>query len=102
METTHMDINLKAPSLHKNKASATAAGQALGYSLQQTLLAIRLRKAAEGTACSLEVLDDVAEQAEDGTTHLIQSKSALTDNPVADRAVSLWKTLYNWLELAKL
>lgn len=97
-----MDINLKAPSLHKNKASATAAGQALGYSLQQTLLAIRLRKAAEGTACSLEVLDDVAEQAEDGTTHLIQSKSALTDNPVADRAVSLWKTLYNWLELAKL
>lgn len=26
----------------------------------------------------------------------------MTDNPVADRAVSLWKTLYNWLELVKL
>ncbi len=92
----------KTTSLQESKAPATAAGQYLGYSLQPTLLAIRLRKAAEGSACSLEVLDDVAEQAEDGTTHLIQSKSALTDNPVADRAVSLWKTLYNWLELANL
>jgi len=41
-------------------------------------------------------------QADDGTIHLTQSKSALTDNPVADRAVSLWKTLFNWLELVKL
>ncbi|MBE0504750.1 MAG: hypothetical protein IBX46_11530 [Desulfuromonadales bacterium] len=61
-----------------------------------------MRQAVAGSACSLEVLDDVAEQAVDGTTHLVQSKSALTDNPVADRAVSLWKTLYNWLELVKL
>lgn len=86
----------------QNMAPATAAGQYLGYSLQQTLLATRLRQAVAGSACSLEVLDDVAEQAVDGTTHLVQSKSALTDNPVADRAVSLWKTLYNWLELVKL
>ena len=97
-----MNSNPKTSSPHVATAPATAAGQYLGYSLQPTLLAIRLRKAAEGSACSLEVLDDVAEQAEDGTTHLIQSKSALTDNPVADRAVSLWKSLYNWLELAKL
>jgi hypothetical protein len=89
-------------SLRDKKIPATAAGQYLGYSLQSTLLAIRLRKAAEGAACSLEVLDDVSEQMEDGTTHLIQSKSALTDNPVADRAVSLWKTLFNWLELFNL
>jgi hypothetical protein len=41
-------------------------------------------------------------QAQYGTTHLTQSKSTLTDNPVADRAVSLWKTLYNWLELVNL
>jgi len=97
-----MNINPKTISPQETKTPATAAGQYLGYSLQPTLLAIRLRKAAEGSACSLEVLDDVAEQAEDGTTHLTQSKSALTDNPVADRAVSLWKTLYNWLELVKL
>ncbi len=81
---------------------ATAAGQYLGYSLQQTLLATRLRQAPAGSACSLEVLDDVAEQSTDGTIHLTQSKSALTDNPVADRAVALWKTLYNWLQLVKL
>jgi len=86
----------------QNMAPATAAGQYLGYSLQQTLLATRLRQAAAGSACSLEVLDDVAEQSADGTTHLVQSKSALTENPVADRAVALWKTLYNWLELVKL
>jgi hypothetical protein len=86
----------------QNMVPATAAGQYLGYSLQQTLLATRLRQAAAGSACSLEVLDDVAEQSADGTTHLVQSKSALTDNPVADRAVALWKTLYNWLELVKL
>lgn len=97
-----MGINSKPTFFQEDRVPATAAGQALGYSLQQTLLAIRLRKAAEGSTCSLEVLDDVAEKAEDGITHLIQSKSALTDNPVADRAVSLWKTLYNWLGLAKL
>lgn len=62
-----MNITTKTTSPQEAKAPATAAGQYLGYSLQQTLLAIRLRKAAEGSACSLEVLDDVAEQAEDGT-----------------------------------
>jgi len=35
------------------------------------------------------------------TARPIQSKNTLTDNPVADRAVSLWITLYNGLELAK-
>ena len=32
----------------------------------------------------------------------IQTKSALSDrNPVSDRAVDLWKTLYNWLSALK-
>jgi len=97
-----MKITPKTTSLQAATTPATAPGQYLGYSLQQTLLATRLRKVAAGSACSLEVLDDVAVQAEDGTIHLTQSKSALTDNPVADRAVSLWKTLFNWLELVKL
>jgi hypothetical protein len=81
------------------KVPATAAGQALGYSLQFTRLTAMLLEAPAGSACSLEVLDDVAEQAADGQTTLGQSKSALTTNPVADRAVSLWKTLSNWLQL---
>lgn len=98
----HTNDSPEKTALPESKAPATAAGQYLGYSLQQTLLAMRLRQADEGSACSLEVLDDVAVQANDGATHLTQSKSTLTDNPVADRAVSLWKTLYNWLELVKL
>lgn len=82
-------------------APATAAGQALGYSLQYTRLTAMLLEAAEGSRCSLEVLDDGAEQTTAGKTKLGQSKSALTTNPVADRAIPLWKTLFNWLELAK-
>ncbi|GLT21509.1 hypothetical protein GCM10007933_09610 [Zoogloea oryzae] len=48
----------------------------------------------------MEYLDDVAQQHPDKGARLIQSKSALTANPVADRAKSLWKTLSNWTTLA--
>lgn len=85
----------------KKRVPATAAGQALGYSLQFTRLTAMLLDAPEGSTCSLEVLDDVSEQTADGAQKLSQTKSALTANPVADHAVSLWKTLSNWLELAK-
>src|SRR5688572_19894521 len=83
------------------KVPATAAGQALGYSLQFTRLTAMLLEAREGCSCSLEVLDDVAEEGTYGETKLAQTKSALTANPVADRAISLWKTLFNWLDLIK-
>lgn len=89
------------PIRKRKNAPATAPGQALGYSLQFTRLTAMLLEAAKGSACSLEVLDDVAEQSADGKTRLGQSKSALTDNPVADRALSLWKTIFNWLQLVK-
>lgn len=82
-------------------APATAARQALGYSLQYTRFTAMLLETGEGTICSLEVLDDIAEQTTAGKTKLGQSKSALTTNPVADRAIPLWKALFNWLELAK-
>jgi hypothetical protein len=85
----------------QNKAPATAPGQALGYGLQYTRLTTMLLEAEEGSICSLEVLDDVAEQTKDRSVKLVQSKSALKSNPVADRAVSLWKTLSNWLALAQ-
>lgn len=83
------------------KTPATAPGQTLGYSLQFTRLTAMLLDAQDGNWCSLEVLDDVANQSEAGVTAVSQSKSALTDNPVADRAISLWKTLFNWLELVR-
>jgi hypothetical protein len=73
-------------------------GQALGYSLQFTRLTQLLLEAPEGSFCSMEVLDDVAQQHPENGACLIQSKSALTANPVSDRAKSLWKTLSNWVE----
>lgn len=47
----------------------------------------------------MEYLDDVAQE-DFQHVKLGQSKSALTDNPVADRAQPLWKTLSNWVTLA--
>ncbi|WP_212646780.1 MULTISPECIES: ABC-three component system protein [Delftia] len=47
----------------------------------------------------MEYLDDVAQEDAQGVK-LGQSKSALTANPVADRAKSLWKTLSNWITMA--
>lgn len=48
----------------------------------------------------MEYLDDVAQEDAQGVK-LGQTKSALTANPVADRATSLWKTLSNWVTLAE-
>lgn len=75
-------------------------GQALGYGLQYTRLTQLLLEAPIGSFCNMEYLDDVAQQQTDDGVRLIQSKSALTSNPVADRAKSLWKTLSNWTALA--
>ena len=88
----------KGPSRAKRKTEVP--GQALGYSLQYTRLTHLLLEAPEGSFCSLEFLDDVAQEDGAGAVKLIQSKSALTANPAADRAKSLWKTLSNWIELA--
>ncbi len=87
---------------HPSKAPATAPGQLLGYGLQYTRLTAKLLAAAPGTSCAIEVLDDVSETAEDGKTTLVQTKSTLTANPVADRAIPLWKTLANWPRLSQL
>ncbi|EML5752891.1 hypothetical protein RVW07_000235 [Citrobacter freundii] len=83
----------------KSKRKTEVPGQALGYSLQFTRLTHLLLEAPEGSLCSLELLDDVAQESNSGDITLIQSKSALTANPVSDRAKSLWKTLSNWMDL---
>lgn len=57
-----------------------------------------LAKSDEGALVSLELLDDIAVQGSDGEVSLVQSKSALTANPVSDRAIPLWKTLGNWAQ----
>ncbi|MFT3991270.1 MAG: hypothetical protein QM680_07655 [Luteolibacter sp.] len=55
-----------------------------------------LASAGSGAFVSLEVIDDVAVHGADGFVEMVQSKSALTANPIADRAIPLWKTLSNW------
>ena len=85
----------------KEKARATAPGQLLGYGLQYTRLTTMLLGAPEGAVCSIEVLDDVAATFADGHAKVCQSKSSLTDNPVSDHAVSLWKTISNWVKLVQ-
>lgn len=81
------------------KRKTEVPGQALGFGLQYTRLLQLLLQAPPGSACSMEYLDDVAQEDAQGVT-LGQSKSALTANPVADRAKSLWKTLSNWITMA--
>lgn len=83
-----------------SKRSSDASGQALGYGLQYTRLTHMLLEAERGSHCSLEYLDDVAESSPGGQVR-VQAKSALTSNPVADRAKSLWKTFSTWLDDTK-
>ncbi|MDD5333912.1 MAG: hypothetical protein PHS32_09205 [Rhodoferax sp.] len=83
----------------RKKRNTDASGQALGYALQYTRLTHMLLEAAPEAFCSLECLDDIAEESPRDGLRLVQSKSALTANPVADRAKSLWKTFSNWLDL---
>lgn len=84
----------------RSKRKTEVPGQALGYGLQYTRLTQLLLQAPEGSFCSMEVLDDVAQEHPKKGVRLIQSKSALTANPVSDRAKSLWKTLSNWVAVS--
>jgi len=79
------------------KRTTQAPGQFYGYSIQTTRMVARLLQCKHGQAVALEVLDDVSVT---GGTEVLaeQSKSGLAHNPVADRSVDLWKTLYNWVE----
>jgi len=89
----------KGPGTSRKRRKTEVPGQALGIGLQYTRLVQLLLLAPPGSACSMEYLDDVA-QVDNKGVKLGQSKSALTANPVADRAKPLWKTLSNWVTLA--
>lgn len=68
-----------------------------GYGLQVRQMLYELLNCEIDSVVSVEKFDDVG--VENGDEKIaIQTKSALSDrNPVSDRAVDLWKTLYNWL-----
>lgn len=90
----------EGPKAPRKRGKTEVPGQALGIGLQYTRMVQLLLQAPPGSSCSMEYLDDVALHDGGGVT-LGQSKSALTANPVSDRAKSLWKTLFNWVTLAK-
>jgi hypothetical protein len=77
----------------------SAAGQYLGYSLQQLRLCHHLFRIPDGDVVSFEYLDDVAVHRTDGTFLLEQSKSSLVGNPASDRSEELWKAFANWADL---
>ena len=68
-----------------------------GYGLQVRQMLYELLNCGIDSVVSVEKFDDVGVESGDVKT-AIQTKSALSDrNPVSDKAVDLWKTLYNWL-----
>ncbi|OGO91755.1 MAG: hypothetical protein A2Y17_13425 [Clostridiales bacterium GWF2_38_85] len=73
-----------------------AVGQLQGYLLQVRHMLFELISLDDITV-SVESLDDVAIQSEDGSICAEQIKSVTSsNNPIADRSVVFWKTLYNW------
>ncbi len=89
---------MKGPPKGRKRRSTNVPGQFLGYSLQVTRLTDLLIQAKSGSRGSLEVLDDVALVDADGKTTAVQSKSALTGNPLGDNSSALWKTFANWAD----
>jgi len=72
------------------------------YSLQVRHVLYELLSCSNNDIVSIEVFDDVAIEKDDGSIEVTQLKSALSDrNPISNRAVDLWKTLYNWLFAVK-
>lgn len=84
------------PTGGRKAPSSAAPGQYLGFSLQTTRAVAHLLDGAPGTVVSVEVFEDIGVEATDGGKLAEQAKSALAHNPLADRAVDLWKTFANW------
>lgn len=72
-----------------------------GYGLQVRQMLYELLNCNCDSVVSVEKFDDVAVECGNQIT-AIQTKSALSNrNPVSDKAVDLWKTLYNWIMALK-
>ena len=80
-----------------NIANTHVPDKLYGYGLQVRQMLYELLNCSIDSVVSIEKFDDVG--VESGEEKIaIQTKSALSDrNPVSDKAVDLWKTLYNWL-----
>jgi len=78
-------------------AKHAAPGPYLGFGLQTVRLCYHLLTAPKDSAVSIEHDDDVSVHYADGSILLEQAKSALNSEPLANKAVDLWKTFGNWV-----
>ena len=82
--------------------SSSAEGQYLGYSLQLGRLLALLLEGRELTAVALEYLGDVSVESKGGLSRIEEHKSRTSQaNPISDRAIDLWKTIRNWMNLVE-
>jgi len=84
-----------------DKNPYSAAGPHYGHMVQETLMFKYLLEASDNDIVSLEYHDDIAVENDDGDISVIQSKSALSWNPVANRSKDLWKTISNWIAMSE-
>lgn len=82
------------------RRSTDAPGSYRGFSVQATRCLHYLMAPTPPEFVWLEVFDDVVVDQADGTRVSEQDKSYTSSNPLSDRAVSLWKTLRNWVDAA--
>ncbi|MGF6572513.1 hypothetical protein SAMN05443245_4670 [Paraburkholderia fungorum] len=80
------------------KRSSSVPGQAYGILVQEVRVLWHLMRARTGDVVAFEHLGDVSTRTTDGRVVSEEDKSGLAHNPIADRAVSLWKTLANWID----
>ena len=82
--------------------SSGAGGQYLGFSLQLSRLLTLLLEGKESAAVALEHLGDLSVESDGSLSAIEEHKSRTSSaNPIADRAIDLWKTLRNWMDLVE-
>lgn len=84
-----------------DKVKGSAPGQYLGYALQPVRLFYHLLTCDPDADVGLEYLDDVSIHNATDTLLVEQCKSALSQNPLSDWSIDLWKTFANWVDNAK-
>ena len=85
----------------KITTAKSAAGQYLGYSLQQVRLCVYLLHRPSAHSVFMESLDDIAVKDEEGFYIVEQAKSALTHNPSTPWSQNLWDAIAHWIDLAE-
>ncbi|MFO1442053.1 hypothetical protein KDN24_02205 [Bacillus sp. Bva_UNVM-123] len=92
-------MNHKEPNSKEARLKNThVPDKVYAYSLQVRHALFELLDCTDSEIVSIEVFDDIAIEKDDGSIEAVQLKSVLSNNnPISDRAVDLWKTLYNWL-----